>query len=124
MRPPESDTPEEALEAAYFKMRAGLTSEVLARVKASTPEFFERLVVELLLKMGYGGSRKDTGHAIGKSGDEVMIDIHTGTVLRGSLSSRALSLIDEWRNMHIDELMDNWERARRREPLVYIAPLE
>jgi len=105
-------------------MRAGLTSEVLARVKASTPEFFERLVVELLLKMGYGGSRKDTGHAIGKSGDEVMIDIHTGTVLRGSLSSRALSLIDEWRNMHIDELMDNWERARRREPLVYIAPLE
>lgn len=67
---PDSESPEEALEAAHLKMRAALTSEVLARVKASTPEFFERLVVELLLKMGYGGSRKDAGQAIGKTGDE------------------------------------------------------
>lgn len=66
----ESESPEEALEAAHLKMRAALGTEVLARVKAATPEFFERLVVELLLKMGYGGSRQDAGQAIGKVGDE------------------------------------------------------
>lgn len=67
---PESETPEEALEAAHLKIRAGLASEVLARVKSASPQFFERLVVELLLKMGYGGSRQDAGEAIGRSGDE------------------------------------------------------
>jgi restriction system protein len=66
----ETETPEEILEAAHVKMRAGLASELLTRVKSGTPEFFERLVVELLLKMGYGGSRKDAGQAIGRSGDE------------------------------------------------------
>jgi restriction system protein len=66
----ESETPEEALEAAHLKMRAGLASELLNRVKAASSQFFERLVVELLLKMGYGGSRKDAGQAIGRSGDE------------------------------------------------------
>jgi restriction system protein len=63
---PESDTPEEALEAAHLKMRAGLASEVLARVKAASPEFFERLVVEVApqdglrrLAQGYrSGNRK------------------------------------------------------------------
>jgi len=58
------------------------------------------------------------------SGDEVMIDIHTGAVIRGSLPKRALSLIEEWRAAHVDELLDDWERAARREPLAYIAPLE
>jgi restriction system protein len=43
--------------------------ELLGSVKHSTPTFFEKLVVELLLAMGYGGSRKDAGEAIGKSGD-------------------------------------------------------
>lgn len=66
----EPETPEEALEAAHLKMRAGLASELRNRVKAGSPEFFEHLVVELLLKMGYGGSRKDAGQAIGKAGDE------------------------------------------------------
>jgi restriction system protein len=66
----ETETPEEALEAAHLKMRAGLAAELLERVKAGSSQFFERLVVELLLKMGYGGSRKDAGQAIGKSGDE------------------------------------------------------
>jgi restriction system protein len=65
-----TETPEEALEAAHLKMSAGLASELLTRVKAGTPQFFERLVVELLLKMGYGGSRMDAGQAIGRSGDE------------------------------------------------------
>jgi hypothetical protein len=58
------------------------------------------------------------------SGDEAMIDIRTGAALRGSLPRRALSLVEEWRMMHTDELLDNWERARRRRPLTYIAPLE
>lgn len=58
------------------------------------------------------------------SGDEVMIEIRTGDVLRGALSKRALSLVNEWRKLHRDELMDNWERAQMRKPLVYIAPLE
>ncbi len=66
----ESETPEESLEAAHLKMRVGLASELLGRVKNASPQFFERLVVELLLKMGYGGSRRDAGEAIGRSGDE------------------------------------------------------
>lgn len=67
---PEPETPEEALEAAHLRMRVGLASELLTRVKTASPQFFERLVVELLLKMGYGGSRRDAGQAIGRSGDE------------------------------------------------------
>jgi restriction system protein len=67
---PEPETPEEALEAAHLKMRTGLALELLNRIKAASPQFFERLVVELLLKMGYGGSRRDAGQAIGRAGDE------------------------------------------------------
>ena len=66
----DAETPEEALEVAHAKMRASLASEVLARVKTGSPGFFEKLVVELLLKMGYGGSRADAGQAVGKAGDE------------------------------------------------------
>lgn len=66
----DSDTPEEALEAAHQKINATLATDVLTRVKTASPEFFEHLVVELLLRMGYGGSRSDAGQAVGKSGDE------------------------------------------------------
>ena len=45
-------------------------AELLSRVKKSSASFFEHLVVELLLKMGYGGSLKEAGNAIGRSGDE------------------------------------------------------
>ncbi len=62
-------TPSEALEAAYENLRDELADELLAKVKATSPAFFERVVVELLVKMGYGGSRSDAGKAIGKSGD-------------------------------------------------------
>ena len=62
-------TPSEALESAYENLRNELADELLARLKKSTPSFFERAVVELLVKMGYGGSRIDAGKAIGKSGD-------------------------------------------------------
>ena len=66
----DKETPEEALEQAYQSIRKDLASELLAKVKSSSPKFFETLVVELLLKMGYGRSRADAGKAIGASGDE------------------------------------------------------
>ena len=66
----EGQTPEELLENAYQRFRNNIASELLDRVKAASAEFFERLVVELLLSMGYGGSRKEAGEAIGKAGDE------------------------------------------------------
>lgn len=65
-----SATPEEQLEQAYQSIRSELASELLARVRASTPVFFENLVVELLLKMGYGRNRAEAGRAIGAAGDE------------------------------------------------------
>ena len=63
-------TPKELIEEGYQQMRQSLAQELLNLVKQSPPDFFERLVVELLVKMGYGGSIKDAGDAIGKSGDE------------------------------------------------------
>jgi len=62
-------TPSEALEAAYENLRDELADELLTRLKKISPAFFERIVVELLVKMGYGGSRADAGKAIGRSGD-------------------------------------------------------
>jgi restriction system protein len=63
-------TPEEVLGNAYLRLRPDLASDLLLRVKKSSAVFFERLVVELLLNMGYGGSRTEAGEAIGSSGDE------------------------------------------------------
>jgi restriction system protein len=65
-----SETPEETLERAYQNIRTQLASELLARVKGCSPSFFEHLVVEVLLNMGYGRSRADAGRAIGGTGDE------------------------------------------------------
>ncbi|MBI4633714.1 MAG: restriction endonuclease [Deltaproteobacteria bacterium] len=62
-------TPSEVLETAYENLRDELAEELLAKLKKSSPSFFERIVVELLVNMGYGGSRADAGKAIGKSGD-------------------------------------------------------
>lgn len=62
-------TPSEALESAYENLRDELADELLNKLKKSSPSFFERIVVELLVKMGYGGSRVDAGKAIGRSGD-------------------------------------------------------
>jgi restriction system protein len=62
-------TPQESIEFGYQKIRKELELELLNRVKSCSPDFFERLVVDLLVKMGYGGSRRDAGRAIGKSGD-------------------------------------------------------
>lgn len=65
-----TDTPEEQFEAGYQRLREELAREVLERVRGCTPRFFERLVIEVLVAMGYGGSRRDAGQAIGRSGDE------------------------------------------------------
>jgi restriction system protein len=66
---PSAQTPEDAMALAYQRVRKELEAELLEQVKASSPAFFERLVVDLLVAMGYGGSRQDAGRAIGKSGD-------------------------------------------------------
>jgi restriction system protein len=63
-------TPEEILDKAYQGIRKALAIELISKIIDLSPTFFERLVVELLVKMGYGGSIKDAGKAIGKSGDE------------------------------------------------------
>ncbi|MGB8700979.1 MAG: winged helix-turn-helix domain-containing protein, partial [Thermosynechococcaceae cyanobacterium] len=62
-------TPLEALEAAHENLRDELADELLSKLKKTSPAFFEQVVVELLVTIGYGGSRSDAGKAIGKSGD-------------------------------------------------------
>ena len=64
------DTPEESLAAAYQTIRENLADDVLRTVGKCSPEFFEQLVVDLLVRMGYGGSRQEAGQAIGRSADE------------------------------------------------------
>ncbi len=66
----EESTPEENLESAYQEIRDTLALEVLENVMSCSPAFFERLVVELLVAMGYGGSRRDAARAVGQTGDE------------------------------------------------------
>lgn len=66
----EDETPEEALLRSYRSIRAELANELLRRIQENSPAFFETLVVDLMLAMGYGGSRADAGQALGKSGDE------------------------------------------------------
>ena len=66
----EAETPEEALENAYQTLRDNLANELVQQIKQSPPSLFEKIVVELLVRMGYGGSRKDAGQALGKTGDE------------------------------------------------------
>ena len=62
-------TPEELLESGYLQIRTALATDLLAQVKLASPAFFERTVVDLLLRMGYGGTREDAGQVVGKSGD-------------------------------------------------------
>lgn len=65
----ESQTPEEMLEYAHQKLTNDLSQELIDTIKSCSPIFFENLVIDLLLSMGYGGSRVDAGKAIGKSND-------------------------------------------------------
>jgi restriction system protein len=62
-------SPQEQMELGYAKLRRDLELELLAKAKACSPEFFEELVVQLLVAMGYGGSVSEAGRRIGRSGD-------------------------------------------------------
>src|SRR3954467_8075251 len=64
------ETPDEILRTAHKQIEAALAQDLLDRIQASPPAFFERLIVSLLLKMGYGGSPTDAGRALGRSGDD------------------------------------------------------
>ena len=66
----EKETPEEALEKVHQQLIEALSREILNTIQKCSPYFFEYLVVDLLVSMGYGGSRKEAGQAVGKSGDE------------------------------------------------------
>jgi restriction system protein len=64
-----TETPEDALASAYMAIQRKVEEEIIDSIMQSSPSFFERLVVDLLVKMGYGGNRQDAGRALGKSGD-------------------------------------------------------
>ena len=67
----ETKTPSERIEDAYRIIRENLADELLLQLKASSPAFFEKVVVDVMVKMGYGGSIEDAREAVvGKSGDE------------------------------------------------------
>ena len=61
--------PEESIEENYQRIREKLAADLLEEIKGNTPAFFEKLVIDLLVKMGYGGSQEDAGKAVGGSGD-------------------------------------------------------
>lgn len=63
------NTPDENLQAAHKKLEAALAANLLDYVRSASPAFFERLIVDLLIAMGYGGTSEDAGRALGQSGD-------------------------------------------------------
>jgi restriction system protein len=69
--PPEepTQTPQELLESSYKALRRQLADDLLDRIRNCSPAFFEKLVVDLLLAMGYGGSWEDAGQAVGQASD-------------------------------------------------------
>ncbi|MEP2988109.1 MAG: restriction endonuclease [Parasphingorhabdus sp.] len=66
----ESNTPDESLREAFKKINSNFALDLIDRVRSGTPEFFEHLIVQLLIAMGYGGTSDGAGRAIGKSGDD------------------------------------------------------
>lgn len=66
---PTTQTPEDQIATAYKTIRGSIEKEILENIMGSSPSFFEQLVIDLIVKMGYGGSKADAGKAIGKSGD-------------------------------------------------------
>ncbi len=65
----ETGTPEEQIEAAYQAVQSALRAELLERIVQNSPAFFEQLIVDLLIAMGYGGSHKNAATQLGRSGD-------------------------------------------------------
>jgi restriction system protein len=66
---PASVTPEEQIEAAYSAVQADLSTRLLERILQNSPSFFERLIVDLLIAMGYGGSYRNATEQLGRVGD-------------------------------------------------------
>ncbi len=66
----DNETPEVALENAYQTLRDNLSDELLTTIKGCSPAFFEKLVVDVIVSMGYGGSRREAGKAVGGTGDD------------------------------------------------------
>jgi restriction system protein len=66
----QTDTPDEVMRVAHRQIESSLAQELLDRIRAARPEFFERLIINLLLSMGFGGSIADAGRALGRSGDD------------------------------------------------------
>ena len=63
-------TPSEEIANAFENLKTSLADEILEKINSCSFEFFEKLVIELLIKMGYGGSREEAGRATKKTGDE------------------------------------------------------
>ncbi len=68
--PLSAETPDEALRKAHSAITGALAADLLDRARKATPAFFEKLIVELLLAMGYGGTSEEAGRALGQSGDD------------------------------------------------------
>jgi restriction system protein len=62
-------TPEERIDAAYQSLDAALRADLLERIVQNSPAFFEQLIVDVLVAMGYGGSQKNAAARLGRSGD-------------------------------------------------------
>lgn len=65
----EKRTPSEIMDETYVEIRSSLADELLQQIKFCSPAFFERLVVDVLVAMGYGGTREYASEVVGKSGD-------------------------------------------------------
>lgn len=107
-------TPEELIESGYQQLHRAVASELRDRVRSCTPGFFEKLVVELLVAMGYGGSLGDAGKAIGRSGDQgidgiIKEDRIPWTNTRGRKCRNVISAV--WSGAVV------WRRRGRRHPL-------
>ncbi len=68
--PLSTETPDEALRKAHGAITGALATDLLDRVRQASPGFFEKLIVALLLAMGYGGTSEEAGRALGQSGDD------------------------------------------------------
>ncbi|MBA3342841.1 MAG: restriction endonuclease [Gemmatimonadaceae bacterium] len=67
--PKQAVPPDEALDSAYVRLRTAVEAELVDTIKNVSPRFFEELVIDLLVRMGYGGNRAEAARAIGRSGD-------------------------------------------------------
>jgi restriction system protein len=92
-------TPEELIEIAHQSLREQLAQEFLARLLSCSPTFFEQVVVELLVKMGYGGSRRGAGERLGQTGDGgvdgVIKEDHLDSILSSFRPSGGRALLED-----------------------------